>query len=269
MSLVRWLQGYPDEATAWSCASLEHAKDASHSNTWGYTLCFGGVASEVMRREIAGAERHASDLIRFSEDRKLPVWLAYARIMHGWTIAQAHATEDGISEMKAGLVHFEDASSKTAASDSLCMGFMKSFLLSLFGEAHGKLGRAEDGLTHLDAAWSFAEASGEGFWKAEILRLKGELLVAAGRSSDADREAEACFLKARKIAFEQGARGLELRAVISLSRLRQRERPDDSRRLLHQMFSTFTEGFGSVDLLEAHQLLDELSGARGAAAGSL
>jgi hypothetical protein len=269
MSLVRWLRGYPDEAAAWSRASLGHARDAAHSNTWGYTLCFGGVASEVMRREVASAERHASDLIRFSEEKKLPVWLAYARIMHGWAIVHAYATEDGISEMKAGLVHFEDASSRTAASDSLCMGFMKSFLLSLFGEAHGKLGRAEDGLAHLDAAWSFAETSGEGFWKAEIQRLRGVLLVqAAVPSSVAKRqEAEACFLSARKIAQEQGARGLELRAVTSLSRLWQRESPGNARRRLEEMLSTFTEGLGSVDLMEARRLLDELSDTAGAAAG--
>lgn len=261
MSLVRWLQGFPDEAAAWSRASIEHARGASHSNTWGYTLCFGGVTSEVLRRDVASAERHASELLRFAEDEKLPVWLAYGRVMHGWAVAQTRATEENISEMRAGLVHFEDAASRTAASDSMSMGFMKSFLLSLLGEALGKQGRREEGLIQLDAAWAFAEASQEGFWNAEIQRLKGELLIqAADGGSDANHQAaEVCFLRAQTIASQQGARALELRAAMSLGRLRRREDPDNARRVLEAVQATFTEGFDSADLTEARRLSDELS----------
>ena len=262
MSLVRWLRGYADDAAEWSRRSLEHAEEARHSNTWGYVLCWGGATLEVFRRDVARAEQRTAELIAFAVRERLPVWLAYARVFHGWTIVQTDRIEDGIAEMKMGLVHFEDASAKSVAPDSLHMGFMKSFLLSLFGEAYGTLGRAEEGLARLDAAWSFANATGEGFWKAEVQRLKGELLLQTGhgRSDSTCREAEACFQKAREIASVQGAKALELRAVMSLSRLWCREKPSEAREMLQKAYGDFTEGFDSVDLVEARKLLDELPG---------
>jgi predicted ATPase len=179
----------------------------------------------------------------------LPVWLAYARVLHGWTLAQSSRIEDGISEMSTGLVQFEDA---------LHMGYMRSFLLSLLGEGYGKQGRLEEGLAKLDAAISFAEVTGEVFWYAEALRLRGELLLHHNGPSSAKRqEAEACFLKAREIASKQGAKALELRAAMSLCRLWQRDKPADARRLLEEVHNGFTEGFDSPELLEARRLLSQ------------
>ena len=93
-------------------------------------------------------------------------------------------------------------------------------------------------------------------------RLKGELLLQTGhgRSDGTCREAEACFQKAREIASVQGAKALELRAVMSLSRLWCREKPTEAREMLQKAYGDFTEGFDSVDLVEARQLLDELPG---------
>jgi adenylate cyclase len=142
------------------------------------------------------------------------------------------------------------------------MGFMKSFLVSLLGEGYVRLGHADEGLAQFDAALTFAEASGEGFWKAEILRLKGELLISGGsHKSDARcHEAEECFLRARGVASDQSARALELRAAMSLSRIWRQERPSEANVILLEIYERLTEGFDSIDLLEARQLLDELQG---------
>jgi len=260
MSLVRWLRGYSSNAAEYSRMSLEHAEQARHTNTWGYVLWFGAATFEAFRRDVARTAQHTSALITFAEKEGLPVWLAYARVLHGWTLAQTDRVEDGLAEMKTGLVNFEDASSTTAPPNSLHMGFLKSFLLSLSGEAYARLGRVEEGLAQFEAAWSFAEETGEAFWKAEVLRLKGELLLqGGGRPSDARcQEAEACFLKAQRVASAQGAKSLELRAAMSLSRLWCREKPADARRILAEAYEGFTEGFDSIDLRKARILLDEL-----------
>lgn len=260
MAMVKWLRGYPELAAVWSRTALEHAKEARHSNTWGYVLCFGGVMPAVFRRDAASAERLGSELIRFSTEEKLPVWLAYARILHGWALSRTRLIEDGITEMTAGLADFEDTS--TAASTSLHMGFMKSFLLSLLAEAYLTAGRPEEGLARLDTAWSFAEATGEGFWKAELPRLRGELLLGGGSGSWDSRceEADACFHRALDVAADQGTKALELRAVMSLSALWSGEGPSEARERLRQVYDSFTEGFDSGDLLEARRLLDETAG---------
>ena len=258
MALVQWLRGYPDEAARWNRLSLEHAEAARHSNTWGYVLCFGGATFEALRRDVAMTAQRASELLAFGEREGLPVWLAYGRVLNGWALVQS-GREDGILEMKTGLIDFLDPSLTEAAPRSLHMAFMKSLLLSLLGEACGKLGRMEEGLAELEAAWAYVEASGEAFWKAEVLRLKGELLLQAdGTARGRRQEAEACFLKAIETASAQDARSLRLRAAVSLSRLWCAEKPLDARRVVVEAYREFTEGFDSSDLQQAHELLQEL-----------
>jgi predicted ATPase len=73
-------------------------------------------------------------------------------------------------------------------------------------------------------------------------------------------EAEACFLKAIAIARQQQARSLELRAVMSLSRLWQQQgKQAEAHHPLAEIYGWFTEGFDTKDLQEAKALLEELS----------
>jgi predicted ATPase len=76
----------------------------------------------------------------------------------------------------------------------------------------------------------------------------------------AEAEAEACFLKAIEIARHQQAKSLELRAVMSLSRLWQSQgKQQEAHELLAEIYGWFTEGFDTAGLKEARALLDELS----------
>jgi len=55
-------------------------------------------------------------------------------------------------------------------------------------------------------------------------------------------------------------KSLELRAVISLSRLWQRQgKKREAHELLSEVYGWFTEGFDTKDLQEAKTLLEELS----------
>jgi adenylate cyclase len=89
---------------------------------------------------------------------------------------------------------------------------------------------------------------------------------------DPQGEAEACFLKAIEIARKQQAKSLELRAVMSLVRLRQqqvqnhepgttqhetRTRLNEAHFMLSEAYRWFTEGFDTKDLQEAKALLEE------------
>jgi predicted ATPase len=93
-------------------------------------------------------------------------------------------------------------------------------------------------------------------------------------STQAEAEAEACFLKAIEIARRQQAKSLELRATVSLARLRQqqamqkgarsthheaRAKLDEAHRMLSDIYGWFTEGFDTKDLQEARALLEELN----------
>jgi predicted ATPase len=79
-------------------------------------------------------------------------------------------------------------------------------------------------------------------------------------STQAEAEAEACFLQAFEIADQRQAKSLELRVVMSLSRLGQQQgRKEGARKILTEIFGWFTEGFDTVDLKEAKALLAELA----------
>lgn len=72
-------------------------------------------------------------------------------------------------------------------------------------------------------------------------------------------EVEACYQRAIDTARQQGAKILELRATTSLARLWQGQgRQAEARQALAEVYGWFTEGFGTVDLVEAKALLDEL-----------
>jgi predicted ATPase len=114
-----------------------------------------------------------------------------------------------------------------------------------------------DGLTVLAEALATGRASGARGADAEIHRLRGELLRRL--PSPDPREVEACFRTGVAVAREQGTRGYELRAAVSLARLLSEQgRRAETRGVLAPVYSLFTEGFDTPDLIEAMALLEAL-----------
>jgi predicted ATPase len=82
-----------------------------------------------------------------------------------------------------------------------------------------------------------------------------QLLLRQGQTE----AAEELYRKALSIAEEQEAKLWELRAAVSLARLRRDQgRPAKARDLLAPVYGWFTEGSDTQDLKEAKALLDEL-----------
>ncbi len=105
------------------------------------------------------------------------------------------------------------------------------------------------------AAVEEAIAAGQ-FFKADLQRLRGELLLMAGAP---EAEAEALMRQAIAIAQRQEAKSWELRAATSLARLlRKQGRIAEAREALASVYNWFTEGFDTADLKDAKVLLDEL-----------
>jgi predicted ATPase len=68
------------------------------------------------------------------------------------------------------------------------------------------------------------------------------------------------FRQALDRAREHGTLSWELRAATSLARwLRSQGRLADANACLQPIYDRFTEGFGTVDLIAAKQLLDDLA----------
>jgi predicted ATPase len=137
------------------------------------------------------------------------------------------------------------------------------YYLGHLAEAYGKGGQTEEGLTLLVEALAAVDRHKERFYEAELYRLKGQLMLAQSSvqslASNVQKEAEECFWKAIEVARRQQAKSLELRAVMSLSRLWQQQgRQKDAHEMLAEIYGWFTEGFDTKDLQEAKALLEEL-----------
>ena len=69
-----------------------------------------------------------------------------------------------------------------------------------------------------------------------------------------------CVRQAVEVARWQSAKSWELRAVMSLSRLLQKQdKKEAAQKMLTEIYAWFTEGFETTDLKEAKALLEELA----------
>ena len=89
----------------------------------------------------------------------------------------------------------------------------------------------------------------------ELFRIKGEILLRL----EAMPAAEGAFNDALNMAREQEALFWELRAAISLARMRVTQgRAGEARRILAPVYGRFTEGFETADLRAARATLDSM-----------
>jgi predicted ATPase len=91
-----------------------------------------------------------------------------------------------------------------------------------------------------------------------LLRLKGELSLRQA-SGQAEFNAEQSLSAALGLARRQGALALELRAALSLARLRvTQDQHNAAKQILTPIYDRFTEGFETADLRAARGLIEGL-----------
>jgi predicted ATPase len=142
----------------------------------------------------------------------------------------------------------------------------KPFYQAHLAECYRLLGRPEKALKLIEDTLGCIEESGERWWEPEAYRLKGETLLGlAGKTASSDERdslqslAEQAFREAISAARNQGANSHELRAATSLSRLlAATERRNEAQERLSEVYNRFGEGFDTLDLREARQLLEQV-----------
>jgi tetratricopeptide (TPR) repeat protein len=240
------LLGRVGEAAKLAADGLRHARESNHLFSLGHALVVGcGWLEGYPEPEAALAL--AEEVITLSEENGFAEWLPWGRFYRGRALFELGAIE-GLTEMEAGIAGCQR------------MGGVPrlQYLIAVRAEAIARMGRPEEALTILNEALAHIEDSGELLDHAEMMRLKGELLLM--RDVAATAEAEHWFRAALDVARAQEAKWWELRTGVSLARLlRNTNRRDEARTMLAEIYNWFAEGFDLPDLKEAKALLDELA----------
>jgi len=245
-SWASWILGYPARGLEESVASLRLARELDHPTSIIVALVWACVFRDL-RREVHEVGEHARALITLSTEHEASQWLAAGTIMEGSVHAELGEGEAAIAQIRRGL----------AAYGSTGAHVFVPYFLSLLARACLKTGQPHEGLRVVGEALERARTTGERVWEAELVRLEGELRLAASPGDVA--EALDCFRRAIEIAHRQAARSWELRAALSLARLLVADgRRDEARRTLAGVYDWFIEGVDTADLQDAKALLEDL-----------
>jgi class 3 adenylate cyclase/predicted ATPase len=244
LGIVLFCLGYPDQALARSNEAIGEARRLAHPPTLALSLALGTVLLSLVGDNARLTER-TDQLIAVTTEQGFPRWRAMGTINRGWLKVKKGDVAEGTSLLRSGSAAY----SATGAA-----AWMPHYI-GLLAAAYEIAAQTEEALTLLDDALQIVERTGDRWFAAELHRHKGQLLLRQGHSEVAEEH----YRNALSIAQEQEAKLWELRAAASLARLRRDQGgPAEARDLLAPVYSWFTEGFDTPDLIDAKTVLDGL-----------
>jgi predicted ATPase len=186
------------------------------------------------------------ELIAVATEQEFPLWRASGTVYRGWVKVENGDVSEGMSLLRRGL----------AAYRATWTEIWTPYYIALLASACHIAGQIDEAVTLLREALQIVDRTEVRWFAAELNRHKGQLLLHQGQSA----AAEELYRKALCVAREQEAKLWELRAAVSLARLRRDQGLSaEARDLLAPVYGWFTEGFGTPDLREAKTLLDALA----------
>ncbi len=240
--VLEWLSGAPDTARSVARRMLARAESLRDPFFLLSALTLAALG-HMWRREPQDAFDMARRALKLAPEVGAPTWEGRATSLYHWaaTVLEPEAAKAHSDALSTGLTAFLAAGP-----------YGRTALTPCVVEVFARAGRVGEALHELDDALRFVEVSDERAWASELHRLRGELLKESDVAG-AERE----MTTALDLAAAQGARAFELRAAMSLTRLRSGKKRSAALKELRRIHASFTEGLDTIDLLEAKALLDE------------
>jgi predicted ATPase len=245
---ILWLTGYPDRASTIMAATVEEAVANGHVLTLCNTLGQGACPIALLTGDLAAAERFQNILLDRAARHALGLWHTWAQCFRGIVLVKRGDHAAGLHALQAVLREVPEIRSLPRYLA----------LIGALADAMGRSGEMAQALATIDGAIARAERNEEGWCIADLLRIKGELLLHDGAAGAADA-AEMLFRRSIDIAQAQSALSWELRSATSLARLQRDQGRGNARESLAPVYARFTEGFATADLTDAKRLLGELA----------
>jgi predicted ATPase len=236
--------GFPDQGLAWSRRAVGQARGLAHPPSVASSLAVDALL--LAAAEDPALKESSDQLVAVTTEQGFVFWRAAGTIYRGWVKVKNGDVVEGMSLLRSGL-----SSYRTTGAELLLPNY-----IVFLARACAIASQVEEALALLDDALQMVERTRARWFAAELYRHKGQLLLRQGHVE----AAEELYRKALSIAQEQEAKLWELRAAVSLARLRRDQgRHAEARDLLAPIYAWFTEGFETPDLKEAKALLDELN----------
>jgi tetratricopeptide (TPR) repeat protein len=241
-----WLQGFVDQAENVAQASLAGAQATEDKLTLCFVLGLAVCPLALMTGDRAAAELSIAMLIDTAARQSFTQYAMVGRGLAGMLLIERREFEAGTALLTTTL-EMGERTGWTADSPTY---------LGILAQGFAGLGQIGKALATVDQALATADRRAERWYVAELLRIKGELLIQEATAQSVSA-GEDCLKEALDVAQEQGALFWELRAAISLARLRVRQdRQDDARQVLAPVYDQFTEAFETADLRAARAILE-------------
>jgi class 3 adenylate cyclase/tetratricopeptide (TPR) repeat protein len=243
-----WMLGYPDRAVQLSDEKDVHARQIGDTFNLGFALTLGAYAFAYRRepgvlferiREITALEKEHN--VPFMDQVMVPQVEGMAHLRNG-------QPAEAILSLGRGLENWYARGGHSRVP----------YLKAILAEAVALNGDVDAGLSLIEECLDQISRPGwlERSHFAEVLRLKGWMLMQRGRADEAEEPLRASIDWAR----HQQAKSWELRSSTTLAQLlRERGDQNGARDLLGSIYGWFTEGFDTHDLRVARDLLDSLN----------
>jgi predicted ATPase len=247
LARILWTQGFPRRAALLSEVLLEEVRALNHANTMCMVLCDNVCAFAALADDGDTLEKFATVLASEAEKHGLGTWRLPAIAFKG--VAAVRRGDLGV-----GLDLLRNALDGTHGAR---VDLRHTCFIEALTEALAATGRVSEAVDAVQRVLDDSLRNGGHWCVPEVLRLRGEFKLR--ENSEDAASAEKDFEDALALSARQGARSWQLRAALSIARLRWRMgRSAEARAALIPIYDWFTEGFDMADFRAARALLDEL-----------
>jgi class 3 adenylate cyclase/tetratricopeptide (TPR) repeat protein len=242
---ILWILGQPERSLA--VLQEAHAAALKHSQPFNIVFAnFWAARLFILRREPPKVREYAEATRAWSNEKELKPILASLSGFAGWALVKQGRGKDALSQIKTAIEEWRGTGAQIHVP----------YYLGALADGYRELRMMDEGLEVLKEALELVEATGNRDYEADLYRLRGELLLQKGGD---EAEVERHLKTAIDVSRRQAAKMFELRAATSLARLlEQQGRTEEAKQTLSEVYGWFSEGFDTVDLREARELLDAL-----------
>jgi predicted ATPase/DNA-binding winged helix-turn-helix (wHTH) protein len=247
LARILWLQGFPDQAMRMAQDNVEDARAIDHVITVCNALDAASMVALAVG-DLATAERWGAMLLERSARHALGFWQGWGHIFEGQLLIKRGDVALGVRCLRTGHDELREAR----------FILRRPALLGMLAEGLAGVGQVAQAVLAIDEALAHCERTDERWSMAELLRIRGGLVLLDGTRKAAVM-AEDFYRQGVDWARRQGALSWELRCATSLAQLwHERRRTKEAHELLSPVYDRFIEGFETADLKTAKALLDSL-----------